>query len=43
MAADVIAESGLLGPRVLAALAVLELHGLAGRDGPRWRRVVPRR
>ena len=43
MAADVIAESGLLGPRVLAALAILELHGLAGRDGPRWRRVVPRR
>jgi DNA processing protein len=42
-AADVIAESGLVGPQVLAALAVLELHGLAERDGPRWRRVVTRR
>ena len=42
-AADVIAESGLLGPQVLAALAVLELHGLAQRDGPRWRRVPTRR
>jgi DNA processing protein len=42
-AAEVIAESGLVGPQVLAALAVLELHGLAERDGPRWRRVVTRR
>ena len=40
MTADVIIESGLIGPQVLAALAVLELHGLAERDGPRWRRVV---
>ena len=43
MAADVIIESGLIGPQVLAALAVLELHGLAERDGPRWRRVVTKR
>ena len=42
-AADMIAESGLLGPQVLASLAVLELHGLAERDGPRWRRVPVRR
>jgi len=43
MTADVIIESGLIGPQVLAALAVLELHGLAERDGPRWRRVVTKR
>ena len=43
MAADVIIESGLIGPQALAALAVLELHGLAERDGPRWRRVVTKR
>ncbi len=41
-AADVVAESGLVGPRVLSALAILELHGLAERDGPRWRRVGKR-
>jgi len=42
-AADLVAESGLVGPQVLAALAVLELHGLAERDGPRWRRLAARR
>jgi len=42
-AADMVAESALVGPQVLAALAVLQLHGLAERDGPRWRRVPARR
>ena len=38
---ELVSESGLLGPAVLAALAVLEVHGLARRDGAEWRRVVP--
>ena len=37
---ELVSESGLLGPAVLAALAVLEVHGLARRDGAEWRRVV---
>ncbi len=38
---DLVTESGLIGGRVLAALAVLEVHGLARRDGASWRRLVP--
>jgi len=39
-AADLVRESGVLGPQVMAALAVLELHALVQRDGPAWRRAV---
>ncbi|MBM9466866.1 DNA-processing protein DprA [Nakamurella leprariae] len=37
-AADLVVESALPGATVVAALAVLELAGLAERDGPLWRR-----
>jgi DNA processing protein len=39
-AADLVVESALPGGTVLAALAVLELTGLAERDGPLWRRAT---
>ena len=38
---DLVAESGLVGGQVLASLAVLEVHGLARRDGGSWRRLLP--
>lgn len=38
---DLVAESGLLPHQVMGSLAVLELHGLAGRAGVQWRRLTP--
>ncbi len=37
---ELVTESGLLPSQVLGSLAVLELHGLAKRNGAEWRRVV---
>ena len=34
-------EAGMAASVVMGALAVLELHGLAGREGIVWRRVAP--
>lgn len=34
-------EAALGGREVLGALAVLDVHGLAARDGPAWRRTRP--
>lgn len=36
--AELATESGEVGARVLAGLALLELHGLAEREGASWRR-----
>ncbi len=35
---DLVNESGLPPSQVIGSLAVLEMHALATRDGPRWRR-----
>ena len=37
---ELVTESGLLPTQVMGSLAVLELHGLARRNGADWRRVV---
>jgi DNA processing protein len=37
---ELVAESGLLPHQVMGSLAVLELHGLAGRVGTQWRRLT---
>ena len=36
-----VVESGVVGPTVIRGLTVLELHGLAERRGPQWRRCRP--
>ncbi len=41
--AELVKESGLVAPTVLGALAVLELHDLAERQGHLWRRCRPGR
>jgi len=38
---QVVLESGLLARQVMSALAVLEIHGLAGKEGAAWRRLTP--
>lgn len=38
---ELVVESGVIGPTVIRALTVLELHGLAERRGPQWRRCRP--
>ena len=38
---DIVTESGLLAAQVMGSLAVLELHGLATRNGTLWRRIIP--
>jgi DNA processing protein len=37
---ELVTESGLVATQVMGSLAVLELHGLARRNGAEWRRVV---
>jgi DNA processing protein len=36
---DLVTESGLPANQVLGSLAILEVHGLAMREGPEWRRI----
>ena len=38
---DLVAESGLSAPQVLGSLAILDLHGLAVKEGTLWRRLQP--
>ncbi|HEY4993107.1 MAG TPA: DNA-processing protein DprA [Nakamurella sp.] len=38
---DLVVESGLSSTQVMGALAVLHLHGLAGKEGAHWRRLTP--
>ena len=38
---DLVAESGLSATQVLGSLAMLDLHGLAVKEGSMWRRLRP--
>jgi len=38
---ELVTESGLLATQVMGSVAVLEVHGLAKRNGAEWRRVAP--
>ena len=38
---DLVAESGLSATQVLGSLAMLDLHGLAVKEGTIWRRLKP--
>jgi len=38
---ELVAESGLSSTQVMGSLAVLQLHGLASKEGAVWRRLTP--
>jgi len=40
---ELVAESGLSAQQVLGSLAMLDLHGLAVKEGTLWRRLRPSR